>query len=161
MADQSPSTVKRNSISRALNIYSSKTLFLNQAQLHQYSLNFAQPNPKSLQSKQALTKKYRPKASKRRSEHQRAQIRIRIGEVSTHGERLGLGQRKGIPWVVERADLVGVEWDRISFLVAVIGVVGANVDREAGDQSRENQNRRALLHCGSSVFRTKKDENEE
>lgn len=79
-------------------------------------------------------------------QRERRQIRIAI-----RSERM-----IDLPRVVERADLVGVERDRISVLVAVIGAVRPHGGGETADQKRENQNREEVFHGWSSLCGTTK-----
>lgn len=44
-----------------------------------------------------------------------------------------LGDLRGLPGVVEGADLIGVEGDDVVFIVAVIGGVGSDEGGAAGD----------------------------
>lgn len=54
----------------------------------------------------------------------------------------------GLPGIVKRANLVGIERNSVSFLVTMIGAIRSHVGREAGDYEKcENEKTRGVVHC--------------
>lgn len=62
----------------------------------------------------------------------------------------------GFTGVVERADLVGVERDRVTFFVTVVGGVGSNMGNTREDKNSEDYKRRRVAKV--SHFRSDNNE---
>lgn len=50
---------------------------------------------------------------------------------------------------MERANLISIQWNNISFLVAMIGTIGSHLGCNKGNQNRENENSYGVLHRSS------------
>lgn len=64
----------------------------------------------------------------------------------------------GFTGVVERADLVGVERDRVTFFVTVVGGVGSNMGNTREDKNSEDYKGRRVAkvsHLGRIIMREK------